>query len=350
MEIPEVIDLRSDTVTRPTPEMRKAMMTCEVGDDVFDDDPTVHELEKLTAEMVGSEASLWCVTGTMANQMAIATHTKPGQVIAAGDWAHIVLYELGGLAWNSLCQLHRFSDRGGWPEPEAVIETMQEENLHTPGTGLVCLENTHNRRGGRILPMEILREISGEAGNRGIPVHLDGARIWNASVASGIPVSMYMSHVDSMMFCLSKGLASPAGSMLCGSHEFIKKAKRIRKRFGGGLRQAGILAACGLISLKELVARLDEDHKAAGDLSQGINSTGMFEIDPETIETNIVIFALPPEATVTASEFTEAAADEGLLVTMMGARLLRVVTHRDYNPGWNDAVIERLVGTMKKIS
>jgi len=342
MKIPEVIDLRSDTVTRPTQSMRQAMATCEVGDDVFGDDPTVIELERLTSEMVGSEASLWCATGTMANQVAIATHTRPGQEVVSGDWSHIVNYELGGVAWNSLCQLHRVDDSKGWIEPETVAGVLMEENLHMPGTGLVCLENTHNRRGGRVMPLEILKKCAEHARDAGVPVHLDGARIWNASTASGVDVKEYMSHVDSMMFCLSKGLGSPAGSMLCGRREFIEAGRRIRKRFGGGLRQAGVLACCGIISLTDLTNRLGEDHANAAILAGKIKESGTLEIDLDTVDTNICIFTLPSDYDGDSLKFVESAENQGVFFTHMGENMVRLVTHYDYDPDWTDEVVERI--------
>jgi len=341
MTAPEIIDLRSDTVTRPTPAMRRAMATCEVGDDVFGDDPTVIELETLAARMVGTEASLWCPTGTMANQVAIATHTRPGKEVVAGDWSHVVNYELGGIAWNSLCQLHMVSDESGWMEPEDVEEAIREETMHTPGTGLLCLEITHNRRGGRIMPFDVFRACTGLAHSANVPVHLDGARIWNASIASGVPVAEYASCVDSLMFCLSKGLSSPAGSMLCGRREFIDKARRIRKRMGGGLRQAGVLAACGIISLNEMIDRLADDHAAAKILARKIRDSGAMGINPDGVQTNICIFTLPDTFGGTSTDFARCAGQEGLLVTSMGRDLVRMVTHKDYDPEWADSVVER---------
>jgi threonine aldolase len=341
MNAPDVIDLRSDTVTKPTPAMRAAMATCEVGDDVFGDDPTVNKLEKLAAEMAGTEASLWCPTGTMANQTAIATHTVPGKEVIAGTGSHIVNYELGGVAWNSLCQLHMVADDIGWPEPEAVRDAFREESMHSPGTGLLCLENTHNRRGGRVLPFDVLKTCCEDAHKLGIPVHLDGARIWNASAASGIPVKRYAALVDSMMFCLSKGLCSPAGSMLCGKADFIAKARRIRKRFGGGLRQAGVLAACGIVSLTEMIDRLPEDHVKARKLARAMKEAGIFEIDPETVDTNICIFNLPAGTKWTVTDFTDAACAEGLLVTYMAGKNVRMVTHNDFSEDWIKEAVSR---------
>jgi threonine aldolase len=350
MEIPEIIDLMSDTVTRPTPEMREAMATCEVGDDVFNSDPTVNELQNLTAEMTGAEAALWFPTGTMANQVAILTHTHPGQEVISSRWSHIVMYELGGIAWNSLCQLATVPDEKGWPEPDEVKENFKEESEHTPGTGLLCLENTHNRRGGRIMPLDILAENSKLAHERNIPVHLDGARIWNASIESGIPVPEYFSKVDSMMFCLSKGLASPAGSMLVGKKDFIVRARRNRKHFGGGMRQVGILASCGIISLTRMIDRLADDHRAARKLSEAVLDSGSLDIDLETVETNIAIFTLPENCSGSAIDFAEAAGDAGLLVTYMGERLVRMVTHCDFDPSWIPAVVERTRVAVEVIS
>lgn len=350
MQVPEIIDLMSDTVTRPTPAMRNAMATCEVGDDVFDSDPTVKELQNLAAEMTGAGAALWLPTGTMGNQVAIATHTHPGQEVISAKWSHIVMYELGGISWNSLCQLATVPDDAGWPFPDDVRNAFKDESDHTPATGLLCLENTHNRRGGCIMPLEILAENSRLAHERGIPVHLDGARIWNASIATGIPVPEYFSHVDSMMFCLSKGLASPAGSILVGKSDFIARARRMRKRFGGGMRQVGVLAACGIISLTEMIDRLADDHRAARELAEAVAESGSLEIDPDNVDTNIIIFSLPEKCRGDAVAFYEAARDEGLLVTYMGGKLVRMVTHCDFDSSWIPAVVDRASRAVSKIS
>ncbi len=350
MTAPEIIDLRSDTVTRPTPAMREAMATCDVGDDVFGDDPSVIELEKLAAEMVGMEASLWCPTGTMANQVAVATHTHPGQEVIAGDWSHMVNYELGGIGWNSLCQVRTLPDDEGHPKLEDVEENIREETMHTPGTGLLCLENTHNRRGGRITSPEDINTLAELAHDRNVPVHLDGARIFNASVASGTPVPDYAAEVDSLMFCLSKGLASPAGSMLCGRKEFIEKARRFRKRFGGGLRQAGVLAACGIVSMRQMIDRLSEDHENARELARMISESGALVIDPDSVQTNICIFTLPDCASGNAFDFAAVAQEEGLLVTFMGRNLVRMVTHNDFDRSWTAEAVERAKRASERIS
>jgi threonine aldolase len=342
MAAPEIIDLRSDTVTKPTPEMRQAMATCEVGDDVFNDDPTVNELEKRAAEAVGTEASLWCPTGSMANQVSISTHTIPGQEVIAGDGSHIVNFEVGGVAWLSQCQLRTVSDEIGWVQPDSVRDTLRGETMHTPGTGLVCLENTHNLRGGRIMPLEDIVDSSIIAHENGVPVHLDGARIWNASTASGIPVKDYVKHVDSVMFCLSKGLGSPAGSMLCGKKDFIAKARRIRKKQGGGMRQAGVLAACGLISLDAMTKRLADDHKAAKDLSIRLLNEGLLKINPDSVETNICMFTPPESASWTNEQFAKSAKQNGLLVTFLFGNRIRMVTHNDYKYEWIDETIARV--------
>ena len=343
MKTQDLIDLRSDTVTRPTPEMRMAMASCEVGDDVFGDDPTVIALEKKAAEMTGTEASLWCPTGTMANQVSIATHTHPGQEVVVGNGSHIFNFELGGVGWNSLCQVYNVSDEIGWPDPESIKAAIRAETMHTPGTGLVCLENTHNRRGGRVMPFDIFKTCTEYAREKGIPVHLDGARIWNASVATGIPVPDYAERVDSIMFCLSKGLASPAGSMLCGKTGFIAKARRIRKRMGGGLRQAGVLAACGLVSLEKMINRLAEDHKNAKMLAMAIAETGVLKIEPEKVETNILILTPSDNAGWNALDFEKAARNRGLLVTFMGERHIRMVTHNDFSAELIGPAVEKIV-------
>jgi threonine aldolase len=221
--------------------------------------------------------------------------------------------------------------------------------MHTPGPGLLCLENTHNRRGGRVASIEKIRSLADLAHRRNVPVHLDGARIWNASTASGVPVKEYAACVDSMMFCLSKGLASPAGSMLCGRTEFIDRARRLRKRMGGGLRQAGVLAACGIVSLREMIHRLAEDHENAKRLARAMNESGALLIDPGTVQTNICIFKLAEPVSGTCADFAAAARAEGLLVTCMGRDLVRMVTHNDFRGEWIEEAVRRAGEAIAKI-
>lgn len=330
--------------------MRRAMATCEVGDDVFGDDPTVIELEKKVADLVGTEASLWCPTGTMANSVAVATHTVPGQEVIAGGTSHVVTYELGSIGWVAHCQLRTVSDIDGRPDPREIDNLIREETLHTPGTGLLCLENTHNVQGGRVMPFDLFVACADLARKKGVKVHLDGARIWNASTASGIPVRDYVKHVDSIMFCLSKGLGSPAGSMLCANREFIGRARRFRKRQGGALRQVGVLAACGLVSIDEMIPRLGNDHKSAKQLASQLVKNGLLDINLDNVETNICIFTPPLGASWTNDRFHLAARTEGLLVTIMYGNRIRMVTHNDFNPAWTDEVVARAGRAIGKIS
>src|SRR5471030_2880547 len=254
------VDLRSDTVTRPTPVMFEAMHAAPLGDDVLGDDPTVIELEELAARMTGKEAALFVPSGTMGNQIALASHCDPGDAIIIEEEAHIIYYEVGGPALLAGVVTFTLPSTRGVMDPSNVERHILKRDLHTPGTTLLCLENTHNRGGGSIIPIEIMRQYREIAEPRGVKIHLDGARVFNAAVALGVPVSHITEHVDSVNFCLSKGLRSPIGSLLCGSNEMIAKGRIWRKRLGGGMRQAGILAACGIVSLTQMVDRLADDH------------------------------------------------------------------------------------------
>lgn len=248
-----MIDLRSDTVTKPDETMREAAATAEVGDDVYGEDPTVTDLEARAAETVGKAAALYVPTGTMGNQIAARVHTEPGQEVLADRKSHVVKYELGGLAQHSSLQVRMLeADPRGVPTPEAVAAGYVEESVHRPGTGLCCLENTHNVRGGLAIEPARIAAAAAAAGDLEVPAHLDGARLFNAAVALDVPVTAITEPVDSVMFCLSKGLGAPVGSMLAGSEEFIEEARRTRKLFGGGMRQAGVLAGPGLRALEEL--------------------------------------------------------------------------------------------------
>ena len=259
----ELIDLRSDTVTKPTSAMRQAMATAEVGDDVYEEDPTVRRLEALGAEMIGKEAALFVPSGTMGNQIAAMTHLNRGDEVILEAESHIFYYEVGGLALLSGAQARPLPGRRGFMEPEQITHAIREENIHFPRTGLLCLENTHNRAGGAVLTPEQTKAMAEAGRQKGIPVHLDGARIFNAAIALGIDVRELTAPVDSVMFCLSKGLGAPVGSILAGSKCFITHARKNRKVLGGGLRQSGVLAAAGLIALEQMVERLAEDHDHA---------------------------------------------------------------------------------------
>ncbi|HEX6818117.1 MAG TPA: low-specificity L-threonine aldolase [Ktedonobacterales bacterium] len=324
------IDLRSDTVTHPTPAMREAMAHAEVGDDVYGEDPTVNRLEELAAEKVGKEAALYVPSGTMANAIALLTHCRRGDEIVMGDRSHTYLYEVGGHA-----RLNGSSARAVPNLPDGTLDRLKlaqsflGDDVHEARTGLLSLENTHNMCGGRVLAPETLRELAAPARRLGIPVHMDGARLFNAAVALGIPASRLAAEVDSVMFCLSKGLSAPVGSMLCGSHEFIMEARRGRKLLGGGMRQAGIIAAAGVLALTEMVDRLAEDHANARRLAEGLAQIPSIIIEPETVQTNILFFGVrgadgqPGDV----APLVTAAAEQGILFSGGDDGRIRAVTH-----------------------
>ena len=264
-----VVDLRSDTVTRPTPAMRRAMVEAEVGDDVLGDDPTVQALEQRVARLAGKEAATFVPSGTMGNQLAIATLTTPGDEVLLEAESHIFRYEQGGVAANAGCLAHIVHTERGVVSAAALIPAIRGEDEHNAHLTLVCVENTHNRAGGTIVPLASLRELSAAARERGVRVHLDGARLWNASVASGIPIAEWAACADTVMMCFSKALGAPVGSILVGSSDVIRRARRLRKRWGGSMRQVGILAAACLHALDHHVARLAEDHARAKRLAAG---------------------------------------------------------------------------------
>ncbi len=322
-----LIDLRSDTVTRPTPEMRAAMAAAEVGDDVYGEDPTVNLLEKRAAETFGREAALFVPTGTMGNQIAIRLHTQPGQEVICESRAHILDWEMATTAVFSGCLLRTVTTRGGtltWQEIEPVI--YGRSSFRAP-TGLIEIENTANMAGGRITPLAAMEVIWAGARERKLPVHLDGARIFNAATALGVDVKTLTRGFDTVMFSLSKGLCAPVGSMLVGSAELMERARLYRKALGGGMRQAGVLAAAGLIALEQMPARLHEDHANARLLAEALAHMEGVTIDPKTVETNIVIFRLTGK--LTAAALVARLKARGILASAVGPDAIRLVTHND---------------------
>jgi threonine aldolase len=323
----EIIDLRSDTVTRPTPEMRAAMAAAEVGDDVYGEDPTINLLEKRAAATLGREAALFVPTGSMGNQIAIRLHTQPGQEVIAESRAHILDWEMATAAVFSGCLIRAVhADRGilTWKHIEPVI--FGWKGFHA-ATGLIEIENTANLAGGSCTPVEVLEEIWENAKDRKLPVHLDGARIFNAATALGVHVQDLTRGFDTVMFCLSKGLGAPVGSMLVGSDELMERARMYRKALGGGMRQAGVLAAAGLIALERGPQRLHEDHANARLLAEALAHMEGVTIDLDTVETNIVIFKL--NEGIIARELSERMKDRGVLISTVGRDAIRLVTHRD---------------------
>jgi threonine aldolase len=329
-----LIDLRSDTVTLPTQAMRAAMYRAEVGDDVYGEDPTINRLQTLAAERTGKEAALFVPSGTMGNLVAMLTHVGRGMAVIVGDEAHIYHYEAGGA-----------STLGGVPmyvvptQPDGMLDLAKlragiagDDDPHVAPTALVCLENTHNRCGGTVLSVEQVEAVATLAHARGVAVHMDGARVFNAATALNIPVARLVQSVDSLMFCLSKGLSAPVGSMLVGSAAFIARAHRVRKLLGGGMRQAGILAAAGIVALEQMVERLTEDHVHCKQLAEGLADFPQVCIDPTRVVTNILIFTLQNAQQQTLDDaatqhFVERAEAAGLLLSPMGEGKIRAVTH-----------------------
>lgn len=324
----KIIDLRSDTVTVPTPEMRQAMFAAEVGDDVFGEDPTVNRLEAEAAALLGKEAALFVPTGTQGNQVAVLTHTGRGDEVVVEEQSHIFIYEVAGIAALSSCQTRSLPSVRGAMDPERVEAAIRGLNVHYPRTALLCVENTHNLHGGCIVPQANIEAVAEVAHSHGVPVHMDGARVFNAAVAQGRPVRELVAPVDSVMFCLSKGLSAPVGSMLAGGREFIGRARRNRKMLGGGMRQAGILAAAGLVALGGMVGRLAEDHGHARALAQGLAGLPGIEIDLATVQTNMVLLRVT-EPRWDAAGLVGALERKGVRAVTMGPRLVRLVTHKD---------------------
>ncbi len=322
------IDLRSDTVTRPTPEMLEAMARAEVGDDVYGDDPTVNRLQALAAQIMGKEAGLFVPSGTMGNLAALLAHCQRGDEVILGNRNHSFLYEAGGL--SALGGIHSFQlpNEADGSLPLAQVEAaIRPDDPHDPITRLVCLENTHNRCGGTVQTVEYIRDLCALAHSRGLMVHLDGARIFNAAAALAIPAADLARPADSVTFCLSKGLCAPVGSVLCGERDFIRKAHRARKMLGGGMRQAGILAAAGIVALETMVGRLGEDHERARSLARSLSRSPFISLDSEVPATNMVFFSYSEDVQLDEQEAAARLAKAGILVSPSGRRRFRLVTH-----------------------
>jgi len=317
-----VIDLRSDTVTQATDEMRQAMAEAVTGDDVYEEDPTVRRLERLAAARVGKEAALFVPTGTMGNQVAVLTHTQRGQEVIVDEAAHVYDAEVAGLAVLSGVQVRPLTGRRGILEAGEVAAAIRPDDVHYPRTGLLCLENPHNAAGGVAAPPEVTAHLCQVAHDSGIPVHLDGARLFNAAVALGLPAAALAEPVDSVMFCLSKGLGAPVGSVLAGSHEWIARARRYRKMLGGGMRQAGHLAAAGIVALERMVTRLAQDHDHARRLAEGLAGVPGFAVDMESVQTNMVYAEVGDGPAV-----VRALEQHGVLAGAVGPRRVGFVTH-----------------------
>lgn len=325
-----VIDLRSDTVTKPTAAMRAAMASAEVGDDVYGEDPTVNRLERRAAEVFGREAAILVPTGTMGNQIAVRLHTQHGQEVICESRSHILDWEMAMVSAFSGCVPRTVEGDRGILSWESIRRAIAPKIYYRAPTGLISLENTHNMAGGTVTPVNVFEEIWVGARDARLPVHLDGARVFNAAAALGIDVATLTRGFDTVMFCLSKGLGAPVGSMLVGSREIIERARVYRKSLGGGMRQAGVLAAAGLIALEEMPKRLQEDHANALMLAEAVARCDAAEIDPADVQTNIVIFTLRAESQVgDAFEIVKKLRECGVLASAIGPQAIRLVTHYD---------------------
>lgn len=341
------IDLRSDTVTRPTPEMRRAMAEAEVGDDVYGEDPTINRLEERAAEVFGREAALFVPSGSMGNQIAVKLHTRPGQEVICESHAHILDWEMATMAQFSGVMPRAIPGERGvlrWKEIDAAVAPRL---YYKAQTGLVWLENSHNLAGGTVTPLDVLIEIWEGATRAGLPTHLDGARVFNAAAAMGVSVREATRGFDTVMFCLSKGLGAPVGSMLTGSREAMAEGRAVRKALGGGMRQAGVLAAAGLIALEQMPARLPEDHVNARLLAEVVAGCEAAEIDLPAVETNIVIFRLKDDGD--ALGFVEALKSQGVLAIAMGPHSVRLVTHFDVSRADCERAGEVLAGLLEGV-
>jgi len=336
-------DFRSDTVTKPTEEMRRAMAEAEVGDDVLGDDPTVQKLEALAASIMGKEAALLVPSGTMGNSIGVKMWTRELQEVIVEEKCHIYNMESTHMTFISRVTPRPLPSKRGALDPELVRSNIRLASVQTPQTSLICLENTHNNWGGAVIPLETFQEMRKVADEYGLKIHLDGARIFNASLASGVPVKEYARYCDSVMFCLSKGLSSPVGSILVSDRAMIDYARRLRKVLGGGMRQAGVLAACGLISLTKMIDRLKEDHARARRLAEAIYDLPGITLNPAEVETNIIVFYFN-HPKITIPELLNKLREKGILALgVFGG--VRLVTHKDVD----DEDVERAIKAFREI-
>ncbi|HVC32054.1 MAG TPA: low-specificity L-threonine aldolase [Chloroflexota bacterium] len=332
-----LVDLRSDTVTLPTPEMRRAISAADLGDDVFGEDPTVCRLEALAADRLGKEAAVLVSSGTQGNLVGVLSHTQRGDEVIVGDQSHVLHYEVAGCAVVGGLQLRSVHTVDGMLDPAEVEAAIRPPNVHHPRTSVVCVENTHNRHSGAVLDAAQMHAIAEVAHRHGVAVHLDGARIFNAAVACGVDVRALTAEADSVTFCLSKGLSAPVGSVLCGRKEYVETARKYRKLLGGGMRQAGIIAAAGIVALTTMVDRLADDHENARILAEGLAELPGIALDPSKIRTNIVIFDV--SAAIGADELVARLKDSGVLCNVAAPGRIRMVTHH----GIVQADVERAI-------
>lgn len=336
----KTIDLRSDTVTKPSEAMRQAMLTAEVGDDVFGDDPTVNELENFIAELFGRDSSLFVPSGTMANQICLKTNSQPGWELLCERECHLVNYEVAGPAVHAGLLVNLLTTASGSLTAELVRENIRPKNIHSPLTKIVAVENSHNRHGGTIIPQNDIVDLSKLCKEHELIFHLDGARIWNVHAATGLSLKELTEPFDSISVCLSKGLGAPVGSMIIGSSEFIEKCRRERKLFGGGMRQAGIIAAAGLYAAKNNIKGLAKDHSNARILAEGLNALDTFEVDMDKVQTNIVAIYLKSESK--AAEVIEKMASIGIRAVAYSETKIRFVTHLDVSEDDCKEAVQRI--------
>lgn len=341
-----MIDLRSDTVTKPTEEMRKAMYTAEVGDDVYKEDPTVRKLEETAAEILGKEAALFVTSGTQGNQIAVLTHCRPGQELLLEQESHIFYYESGAVAALAGVQTRTIAGHRGAMDPDDVLDAIRTEDIHYPETGLICIENTHNRAGGAVIPVENMEAIYSIAQANKVPVHLDGARLFNAAAAADVDVKEFARNTDTVQICLSKGLGAPVGSIIAGRAEFINTARKWRKRLGGGMRQAGVIAAPGLIALTEMRERLGEDQSNASMLAEAIEAIPGMKLARQP-ETNIVV-ADVAGLNITSEIFVDRLREEGVLSGTFGPTFVRFVTHFDVSKDHIQRAVDAVARAARK--
>jgi len=344
----KTIDLRSDTVTLPTQAMRQAIYDADLGDDVFSEDQTTNRLEKMAAERMGKEAALMVASGTMGNLVCILTHCKRGEEVILGNRSHSFLYEAGGISALGGIHPHTLVNQpDGTMRLEDIEAAIRGDNVHFPRTRLICLENTHNHCNGAPLTIKYTEEVAAMAKKHSLQVHLDGARIFNAAIALGVDVNELTRHVDSVSFCLSKGLSAPVGSVICGSVKFIAEARRNRKVLGGGMRQCGIIAAAGIAALEQMVERLTEDHANARRLAEGISRIPGLSLDPESVQTNIIYFDLASEK-LTTEALIKHLADHGIKMLALGPKRLRAVTHYGISAEDIDVTLKALTVVMNE--
>lgn len=345
MSAKEIIDLRSDTVTKPTEEMLEAIRHAELGDDVFEEDATVNKLERIAAETMGKEAALLVTSGTQANLISLMTNANRGDLVILESQSHIYWYEVGGISAIAGLLPWALKSLTGSLDPEEVEAAIRPQNIHFPKPSLLCLENTHNRHGGTIITPNQIKAVSAVAHTNNLKLYLDGARIFNAAVALNVNIKEFTKHVDNLMFCLSKGLCCPVGSLLVGNQEFIRRARKLRKILGGGMRQAGIIAAPGIVALESMIERLKEDHLNARHLAEGISKIDGIRVNLSRVQTNMVYFSIEGLA-LTADQFISKLKENNILALALSENRIRMVTHK----GIERKHVEKTITSIETIS